>query len=261
MSPVVVGVGDVFIPLARSAHSGVEVREVTTWESEDGNEDDPARKEEEKNADGSPGGVIADVAPPVAEDHFASQDKEEGENREEVSEADIQIARDAQIAIERDEGEHHVFGDMRVEGMRDDARPAFSLFAILSRDFENAPESVDKTEAEESEKGKCRLHQENGGEIERSSLIGDFAQEEIGVSARDAREDHEDAKEIVRERFHKGDLAHSDDGGFGEASHGSIIGEDGASDFLRGFCRHIPDIGNIERPDSDETHDNGDGEF
>ncbi len=55
------------------------------------------------------------MAVPVDENGFGPEDDEEGENGEEVAETDIQIARDTQVDIERDEGEHGILGDMRFE--------------------------------------------------------------------------------------------------------------------------------------------------
>ncbi len=139
--------------------------------------------------------------------------------------------------------------------------PGFFCFSVASRDSDDTPRAVEKSEAEDREEGKCRFHQENEREVEGGGLIGNFAEKKVGVAACDAREDHEDAEKIVCEGFQNRNFAHTDDGRFGKSSHDAIIRENRAGDFLCYFCRHIPNIGDIERPDGDETDADRCGEF
>ena len=116
LSPVVVGIGDIFVAFGVATHCGVEIREIARV-GKDGYENNPAGEDKNESAHDAPGCVIATVTLPVVKYGFGSEHVEEGKDWEEMSEADIEIARDAEVAVECDETKHGVLRDMRLERM------------------------------------------------------------------------------------------------------------------------------------------------
>lgn len=156
--------------------------------------------------------MVALVSLPIIKNRFGSKHVEERKNREKMSETDIEIAGDAQVAVERDEAEHGVLSDVCLKGMSEYFPPGSSGLFVCVRDFCDATESIEKSETEYGEEGQRCFHEEDDGEVECGCLVGNRAKEVVRIAAGDAREHHKDTEEILRERFHERNLAHADDG-------------------------------------------------
>ena len=210
LPPVVVGIGDIFVALGMSAHRCVEIGEIARI-GEDRYEKYPAGEDENESSHDAPRRVIAVMALPVVKDSLGSEDIEEGENREEMSKTDVEIAGDAEVAVEADKSEHGILRDMRLEGMSKYATPRLSASPVFIGNFDDATESVEESEAEYGEEWQCGFHEEDDGKVECGRLVGDRAEEVVRIAAGDACKHHEDAEEILRERFHERNLTHADD--------------------------------------------------
>lgn len=114
LPPIVVGVGDILIPLGVSAHGRIEIGQIARI-GEYRYEEYPASEEKDESSHDAPGSVIAVVALPIVEHGFGSEDVEERKDWEEMSEADIEISGNTEITVERNKSEHGVLRNMRLE--------------------------------------------------------------------------------------------------------------------------------------------------
>lgn len=110
LAPVVVRVGHILIAFLVPATDDIEVGEVARVRPHGNSDNREGRTGEENTQRPVSGGVFA-LAFQDIEDGFGDENIEEGKNREEVAEADVQVAGDADIAIEKDEEDHQILGD------------------------------------------------------------------------------------------------------------------------------------------------------
>ncbi len=105
-----------------STPDGVEVGKVA-WIREGRDSDDNESENTNEHGEKVLGEILMLHPLQDIENHFGHQHIDEGENREEVTEADIEIASDADVTVESDEENHHSLSDAITEGVGQEAHP------------------------------------------------------------------------------------------------------------------------------------------
>lgn len=114
LTPVVVGVRHILVAILVSAADGVEVGEVArVRDDRDGNDRESSTGEED--AKRSVCRRLFALAFQDVEDRLGYEHIDEGEDREEVAVADVQVTGDADVAVEEDEEHHHVLSNPLTE--------------------------------------------------------------------------------------------------------------------------------------------------
>lgn len=122
LTPVVIGISDVLVTIAVAACYGVEVRKVA-WVGKYGDSDDDSGNYSTNNLEEVFGVRSTFGALEEVKSSFGYEYIEKGKDREEVTETDIEIAGDADIAVEHDKEKHESLSHTIPEGFSKETKP------------------------------------------------------------------------------------------------------------------------------------------
>ena len=140
LSPVVVRIGDIFIAIKMAASDGVEIGKVA-WVTPDWNSNDSERDETQEDGEYflGPGFVLGAFV--EIKERFGDEHIEEGHDRKEMAEADIEIASDTDVTVKEDKEQSEILSHTVLERMTERFHETvFGLF--FNQRFDDTVESI-----------------------------------------------------------------------------------------------------------------------
>lgn len=202
-----------------------------------------------------------DVSLDESRERLRDEEVEEEDDGEEMAQSDIEIARDGENDIERDEESDRPLGYLGMETF-EYRLPRVRSALSPERELRDTEEAVENREEEEREKGNGFFHEKNRGEIIGRGLgrneisrriVKERIVEEKDIAAGDPGEDDHDAEGVVGERFQYGDPLHVGDDIAREDFGRPVIIELLEGEGVHLLAGHIPDIREIDSIDRDEA--------
>lgn len=258
LAPIVVGIGGIEVALEVTAGDRIEIGEVVRVGEEWGGCHD-----EEKNTEDYSDQLVSDGLSRMAlvevGQGLADEEVEEWKDREEVTESDVQVAGDADVAVKQDEKNREILSDVFSEGVSQELRKReCSFLNVASAD---TVEAVSGRGEEKKEKGQRFFEGEDDREVRRIGFGRNGTHVVVDVAGSDSREDLGDTDEVFGIGKEDGRLAHADDEIVNDPGWGVGLGKEeiGMGCHFRG--RHAGSVGSVEYPDEGEADDDDTEKF